>query len=244
MSRQHGVVSRSKLLDHGYDANAIRHRVAAGRLHRVRRGVYAVGRPRLTQNGHWMAGVLRCGPEAVLSHGSAAALWGIQPMRPGPIEISVPAHVRIRAGGIAVHRRAVLDADAVRFREAIRVTSPACTLIDIAARLERDQLEARAALSGARSRRGFRCQTGKYLNRTHGSTSSGPNSGWLSRPTGTRYHRTPARRTGSCPRSRAPAAAGLTPLRFTRAQVGFRSRITFGRIATVVVAGRLGCGPA
>ena len=42
-------------------------------------GVYAVGRPDLTQHGKWMAAVLSCGEGAALSHTSAAALFGMRP---------------------------------------------------------------------------------------------------------------------------------------------------------------------
>jgi predicted transcriptional regulator of viral defense system len=75
--RQHGVLTRQNLAALGSTPGAIRHRLAIGRLHRVRPGIYAVGRRELTREGRWMAAVLACGPDAVLSHGSAAALWGI-----------------------------------------------------------------------------------------------------------------------------------------------------------------------
>src|SRR3954469_16548737 len=91
---QHGVVARRQLLALGYSHDAIRHRVAAGRLHPVMRGVYAVGRPQLTPKGRWMAAVLACGPGAVLSHDSAAASWGIRKQRSGPVHVSVPASRR------------------------------------------------------------------------------------------------------------------------------------------------------
>src|SRR5947209_12434701 len=77
--RQHGVLTAGDLHDLGFGESAIRHRLAAGRLHRIYRGVYAVGRPDLTREGRWMAAVLACGTDALLSHGSAAALWGIGP---------------------------------------------------------------------------------------------------------------------------------------------------------------------
>src|SRR6185295_17101171 len=76
---QHGVISRDQLLGLGYSRRAIQHREAKGRLHPVRRGVFAVGRPHLTRYGDWMAAVLAGGPGAVVSHHSAAALWQIRP---------------------------------------------------------------------------------------------------------------------------------------------------------------------
>jgi hypothetical protein len=71
------VISREQLLELGFTRAGIKHRIAKRRLHVVGRGVYAVGRPELTQFGRWMAALLATGPEAVLSHTSAAALWGI-----------------------------------------------------------------------------------------------------------------------------------------------------------------------
>lgn len=66
--RQHGVVSHADLRRIGFSAQSIKHRIASGRLHRVYRGVYAVGRPQLTREGRWMAAVLACGDDATLSH--------------------------------------------------------------------------------------------------------------------------------------------------------------------------------
>src|SRR5690349_5849655 len=85
--RQHGVIARRQLLARGVSADAIRHRVATGRLYRLRRGVYAVGRRDVTRHGELMAAVLACGQGAVLSHRSAAELWGILPRWPGPIHV-------------------------------------------------------------------------------------------------------------------------------------------------------------
>src|SRR5215212_9578539 len=79
--RQHGLVTRRQLLELGLSADAIKHRIAKGRLHPVWRGVYAVGRPELTRYGWLMAAVLACGPGAALSHESAAELWEIRERR-------------------------------------------------------------------------------------------------------------------------------------------------------------------
>ena len=139
---QHGVVTHEQLFTLGYSADAIKHRVAKGRLHPVGRGVYAVGRPELTRHGRWMAAVLSCGPGAVLSHESAAALWGIRADRGARIEVSVPAHVARRRPGLVVHRRAELHAGELTQHKGIPVTSPALTLLDLAGRVGRDPLEA------------------------------------------------------------------------------------------------------
>src|SRR4051794_38952877 len=75
---QYGVVSRRQLREVGLSDRGIAHRVAAQRLHRLHRGVYAVGHAVLVPRGRWMAAVLACPPGAVLSHASAAALWDLR----------------------------------------------------------------------------------------------------------------------------------------------------------------------
>jgi predicted transcriptional regulator of viral defense system len=129
--RQHGVVERSQLEAMGLGRGAIAHRVAAGRLHRVHRGVYAVGHPLLTANGYRMAPVLACGPGAALSHASAAALWEIRATRATRIDVSVPtAAGRGTRKGVRVHRATSLRPDEVTEKAGIRVTTPARTLLD------------------------------------------------------------------------------------------------------------------
>jgi very-short-patch-repair endonuclease len=139
---QHGVVTRAQLIELGYGHEAIRHRLRRGRLHPVRRGVYAVGRPELSRLGWWMAAVLSCGPEALLSHGSAAGLWGIRPVDGRLPEVSVPSGVGRRGAGVVVHRRSGLSGDDVASRRGIPVTSPVCTVVDLTLRLLPKQLEA------------------------------------------------------------------------------------------------------
>src|SRR5690349_11964603 len=72
---QHGVLTLAQLEAVGLSRRAIGDRVASGRLHRVHRGVFGVERP--TREGRWLAAVLAIGERAVLSHRSAAALWGL-----------------------------------------------------------------------------------------------------------------------------------------------------------------------
>src|SRR5215217_736847 len=87
--RQHGVVSITQLAALGVSQRAVAHRVAAGRLHRIHQGVYAVGHTALTTRGHWHAAVLAAGPGAALSHASAAALWGLRRSAATIVDVSV-----------------------------------------------------------------------------------------------------------------------------------------------------------
>jgi very-short-patch-repair endonuclease len=141
VKRQHGVVTRQQLLELGLGARRIERRIASGRLHPVWRGVYAVGRPHLGRHGRWMAAVLASGSEAVLSHGSAAALWGFGRESPGVIETSVPTARRSKRPGIRAHRRAELRPEDLTECKGIPVTSPTLTLIDEAAHLHLLRLE-------------------------------------------------------------------------------------------------------
>ncbi|MEA2425121.1 MAG: hypothetical protein QOH13_1531 [Thermoleophilaceae bacterium] len=134
-ARQHGVVSRRQLLALGLSRDAITRRIATGRLHRVHRGVYAVGHPRLPRDGHWMAAVLACGAGAVLSHRSAAALWGIREYNGRP-EVTVPA--ARRKNPLFIARSSQLQPDEVTEVRGIPTTTVARTILDLAAVLEHD----------------------------------------------------------------------------------------------------------
>src|SRR3954447_4031840 len=134
--RQHGVVAARQLVALGLGRSAIARRVRAGQLHAWYRGVYAVGHRVLMREGRWMAAVLAAGPDAVLSHRSAAALWGIRPSGRSRIEVTAPRRSR---HGIQVHQGR-LAPDEVTVYHGIPVTTPARTLVDLAAVLRPDQL--------------------------------------------------------------------------------------------------------
>jgi very-short-patch-repair endonuclease len=153
--RQHGVVLRKQLAELGMGPEAIRHRLRRGRLHRLMPGVYAVGRPEISERGRWMAAVLACQPDSMLSHRSAAALLGLCKPHPGPVEVVVPPRLVKRRRGIRAHGRArpsprpkpappaflhLPPRDLVI--DGIPVTGPAVTLVDLATCLPAGQLEA------------------------------------------------------------------------------------------------------
>lgn len=139
---QHGVVTRAQLMERGLTSKAIAHRLRTGRLHQLAGGVYAVGRPDVGQYGQWMAAVLSCGPEALLSHRSAAALWGIAKHSPEiEVEVVVPGGLRRRRPGIHLRRRVDLSAEHRREVSGIPVTDPVSTLVDLASCVVEWQVE-------------------------------------------------------------------------------------------------------
>jgi very-short-patch-repair endonuclease len=125
-------VTFEQLLSAGLSPAGIQRRVVAGRLHRIHRGVYAVGHPGLSTEGRWKAATLAYGATALLSHRSAAELWGMLPPSMGVIHVSVPGRAgRNSRGGIRVHRPCSLAVAVRRSRGGIPVTSPARTIADL-----------------------------------------------------------------------------------------------------------------
>jgi hypothetical protein len=134
------VVELTQLVALGMTESGVRKRVAAGRLHRVFRGVYAVGHRRLTKHGLWMAAVLASGDGAVLSHLSAGELLNLR--RSGNI-IHVTSPTRSRKGlkGIRLHQPRVLLPEHVTTVDGIPVTSVPRVLADLAGTLDKQQLK-------------------------------------------------------------------------------------------------------
>jgi very-short-patch-repair endonuclease len=124
-------VGRRQLLEAGWSEEEIEWRIQAGRLHRIHAAAYAVGHQLLSREGRWMAAVLASGPDAVLSHWSAAALWMIRPNSRSVIDVTDPIKSRTW-DGIRRHHKA-LSLDEVTVVEGIPVTSAPRTIFDLAA---------------------------------------------------------------------------------------------------------------
>lgn len=139
--KQHGVVARRQLLELGFNAREIEHRVARGRLHLAMRGVYAVGWPSLTRERRWMAAVLACGDGAMLSHRSAAALWRIGTEKRGLIDVSVTRRCELKRPGLHVRGRPSLAANDITASNGIPVTGAARTLVDLASEIDEIAVE-------------------------------------------------------------------------------------------------------
>jgi Protein of unknown function (DUF559) len=120
----------------------VRARVAAGRLHRIHHTVYSlVPKELLKRDGLYMAAVLACRPDGVLSHRSAAALLELRDWGYTKIEVTVPRRSARRHDGIKVHRSTTLTAEDVTVVNNIPCTTVARTLLDLAGVVTQRQLE-------------------------------------------------------------------------------------------------------
>jgi very-short-patch-repair endonuclease len=159
-ARQHGVVARRQLLAAGITARQITHRLAAGRLHELHRGIYLVGHTARPPHAAEQAALLALGESAVLSHQSAAHLWNLLPRPADPVRVTVAPGRNAARPGIAIHR-AALDPQDIRRRHRLALTSPPRTILDLAADTASGDLEhivADAAYRGLASEEELRDQ--------------------------------------------------------------------------------------
>jgi very-short-patch-repair endonuclease len=126
------VVSRRQLRRLGLDDATVKREIAAARLHRIFRGVYAVGHIRRDGHSRLMAAVLACGEGAVVSHRSAGALLGLLDKGPVVIDvIALPSRGR-KIDGIYLHRVRPPRLEETGTFDGIPCTSSARTLVDLA----------------------------------------------------------------------------------------------------------------
>lgn len=140
-ARQNGRITTAQLNACGFESKAIQRSVAAGRLHRVHVGVFALGHVAPSRLGDWHGAVLACGAVAELSVRCAATLLGIRDGVGPRIDVTIPGTSGRKRPGIEVHHADLLDVErTTRFN--IPVTSPARTMVDLAHHLQdRDSIE-------------------------------------------------------------------------------------------------------
>ena len=129
-SRAHGVVTRQELLEGEISREEIDGRVRSGALIRVHRGVYRVGHEAPSLEAWYLAAVLACGAGAVLSGRAAGHLWGLLTGPPPGPEVTAPTDRRVKGVKTRRARRAKVEATIWR---GIPITTPARTLVDLAA---------------------------------------------------------------------------------------------------------------
>jgi predicted transcriptional regulator of viral defense system len=132
---QHGVVTRNQLLSAGVSRRSIANRLDKGSLIRVHAGIYRVGHRAPNILATFIAAVYACGDGAALSGRAAGHLLGI--VRAVPEEPEVTAPRRRTVDGVATRRGQTIEAT---IWHNIPVTTPARTLVDLAASLTAAEL--------------------------------------------------------------------------------------------------------
>jgi very-short-patch-repair endonuclease len=150
-SRRHGAVRRDELLAQGLTPGQIKHLARTGALHRRHRGVYIVGHLALAPMAKEAAALLACGDDSVISHGSAAYLWGFVDQPQAEVDVTVVGRRCRHHEGLRVHRAARLASSDVRRMKGIRVASPARAIVDLASQATDNELE--GLIAEARAKR-------------------------------------------------------------------------------------------
>jgi very-short-patch-repair endonuclease len=135
---QHGRITTRQLAECGIGRSGIEKGVAAGRLHRLQIGVFALGHVAPSREAGWQTAVLACGPDAKLSDACAATAFGFHD-RWGPrVDVTVPPNTPRRRPGVHVRRRILLPFEATEWR-GIAITTPARTMVDLAHELRTEE---------------------------------------------------------------------------------------------------------
>jgi very-short-patch-repair endonuclease len=190
---QRGVITRRQLMAAGVGRGAIAHRLKKARLHRLHPEVYLVGHHVPAPLAHETAALLACGDGAVLSHVSAAALWGFALADNDRIDVIVPGRHRGRLFGVRVHESRALVSEDIRSRESLPVTAPARTLLDYAEVVAIGELE-RAVAEARVMRLVDESELLKLLERSPGRHGAAPLRAVLDRAGGPAFTRSHAER--------------------------------------------------
>ena len=136
LDRQHAVITRAQARSIGLSAANVERRIRTGEWVRVHPTVYRDTGRAPSPLTAYRAAALWAGPDGAVSHASAAALWRLLPPMPGPVEVVVPVGRSADASGLRVRRtRTSLGVEDTARVAGVRVTSPARTVIDLAAAL-------------------------------------------------------------------------------------------------------------
>jgi very-short-patch-repair endonuclease len=137
-TRQRGLITRAQARGAGLSDAAIEHRIATGRLHAVHRGVFLVGHRAPAPLAAELAALLATGPDAVLSHATAAGLWSLSVPGDGSVHVTLPGSGgsrERRRRGVVLHAVGRLEPPDRARRRGLPVTSVPRTLLDLAGHL-------------------------------------------------------------------------------------------------------------
>jgi very-short-patch-repair endonuclease len=138
-TRQDGIVERRQLIALGLSAAAIDHRVRAGRLIVLYRGIYTVGHAALSQRATLRAALIAAGPTAAHSHRTSAARWKLISSMPPFVEVTVTRKGPRSRRGLKIHE--TTRPPEIRIVDSLPLTAPLRTLVDLAPTSSKRELE-------------------------------------------------------------------------------------------------------
>jgi predicted transcriptional regulator of viral defense system len=141
---QVGHFTAGQAAEVGVDRRYLAHHVRSGNLERVDRGIYRLRNYPSRRFEDVMVAILWAGKEAVASHETALAIYGLADAMPGVIHLTTDRRFRGSRRGVIVHQAHLAEGD-VTWRDGIPVTTPLRTVTDVAA----DQSVAMAAVTEA-----------------------------------------------------------------------------------------------
>jgi very-short-patch-repair endonuclease len=139
MLEQFGLVTNEQARRAGLSHSAIGRRVESGRWDRVLAGVYRDTLVTSTPQQAALGALLWAGPDSFVCFHAAGWFWALDGVVAPRVQLWVPRN--LRSPKVIVHRGEVAPADR-RMIGPIRLTSPARTLIDLAAVLDDEDLNA------------------------------------------------------------------------------------------------------
>jgi hypothetical protein len=127
------LFTHEQALSAGYSVRQVQRRRETGRWEQMHPGVYRVAGSPASWEQRLFAACLAAGRGAVVSHRSAAHLWGLDQSRRPLVELSVPPGRQPRVDGVIVHRSGDLTPAVCTVRNGIAVTTPLRTILDLGA---------------------------------------------------------------------------------------------------------------
>ncbi len=140
-ARQDNVIALEQLLGAGLGPDAVAYRVKARTMQRLHRGVFLLGAAPPTHMARARAAVMACGEGAVVSHRSAAELFGLLAQSDREVDVTVVGRNPGVHSGIRLHRPRALARHEVTSLRRIPATSVARTIADLAATEPRREVE-------------------------------------------------------------------------------------------------------
>jgi predicted transcriptional regulator of viral defense system len=129
--QQGGYFSAAQAREAGFSYSLLSYHVRNGRFERVRPRVYRLVQFPASSHEDLHVAALQAGPEAVISHDSALALYDLSDRLPDQVHVTIPRTASRRRPELKLHTNRLEPEDVTRY-EGLLVTTVSRTLVDVA----------------------------------------------------------------------------------------------------------------